>query len=62
MSIQAMVTGEMIELIYIGGSTPGASREVNVSLVFQQDTKTRLGSMTAYPTRRRTLGGLCCWH
>jgi hypothetical protein len=38
MCIQAMLKGEQIDLIYVGGSTPGASREINVSLVFQHMT------------------------
>jgi predicted DNA-binding transcriptional regulator YafY len=33
--IKAMLTGKPANFIYVGGSTPGASRTVHVSLVFQ---------------------------
>jgi predicted DNA-binding transcriptional regulator YafY len=38
MCIDAMIKAEEIEIIYIGGSTPGTPRKISVSLVFQTQT------------------------
>jgi predicted DNA-binding transcriptional regulator YafY len=40
--IEAMLTGEAVEFIYVGGSKPGSPRSVNVSLVFQHETEGRI--------------------
>jgi len=40
--IAAMLSGEAVKFIYVGGSTPGAARCVNVSLVFQNETEGRI--------------------
>jgi predicted DNA-binding transcriptional regulator YafY len=40
--IEAMLTGESVEFIYIGGTTPGNLRTVKVSLVFQHEPKGRI--------------------
>jgi predicted DNA-binding transcriptional regulator YafY len=40
--IQAMVTGEAVKFIYCGGSEPGATRSVKVSLVFQHEPAGRV--------------------
>jgi predicted DNA-binding transcriptional regulator YafY len=37
MLIEAMLKGEAVEIIYVGGSKPGSPRSVKVSLVFQHD-------------------------
>ncbi|MGD0816227.1 MAG: hypothetical protein ABSA83_21760 [Verrucomicrobiota bacterium] len=37
MFIEGMVTGEPVQFIYCGGSTPGATRSLKVSLVFQHE-------------------------
>lgn len=42
MFIEAMLTGEEVKFIYVGGSQPGAARSVKVSLVFQHDPKGRV--------------------
>ena len=42
MFIKAMVTGDPVQFIYVGGSQPGATRTVKVSLVFQHDPKGRV--------------------
>jgi len=42
MFIEAMLTGEPVEFIYVGGSKPGSPRKVNVSLVFQHETAGRI--------------------
>jgi hypothetical protein len=42
MFIAAMLNGEAVKFIYIGGSTPGAARSINVSLVFQNDPEGRV--------------------
>jgi hypothetical protein len=42
MFIQAMLTGEAVEFIYCGGSKPGATRTVKVSLVFQHEPAGRV--------------------
>jgi predicted DNA-binding transcriptional regulator YafY len=42
MFIEAMVTGELVQFIYCGGSEPGTTRSVKVSLVFQHDPKGRV--------------------
>jgi len=39
MCVQAVLKKEQVDLIYIGGSTPGAPRKINVSLVFQHTTE-----------------------
>jgi predicted DNA-binding transcriptional regulator YafY len=41
MFIQAMVTGEPVQFIYFGGSEPGTTRSVKVSLVFQHEAEGR---------------------
>jgi hypothetical protein len=40
--IQAMLMGEPVEFIYIGGSKPGSARKIHVSLVFQHELKGRI--------------------
>jgi hypothetical protein len=40
--IEAMLTGEPVSFIYVGGSKPGAARSVNVSLVFQHKPDGRI--------------------
>jgi hypothetical protein len=40
--IEAMLTGEPVAFIYVGGSKPGSPRSVNVSLVFQHDPEGRI--------------------
>jgi len=42
MFIEAMLTGEPVEFIYVGGSKPGNPRRVNVSLVFQHEPQGRI--------------------
>jgi hypothetical protein len=42
MFIEALVTGEAVTFIYMGGSQPGSTRSVKVSLVFQHDPKGRV--------------------
>lgn len=42
MFIAAMITGEAVKFIYVGGSEPGAIRSVKVSLVFQHDPEGRV--------------------
>jgi predicted DNA-binding transcriptional regulator YafY len=42
MFIEAMLTGEPVKFIYCGGSTPGATRSVKVSLVFQHEPQGRV--------------------
>jgi predicted DNA-binding transcriptional regulator YafY len=42
MFIEGMLKGEPIEFIYVGGSTPGSARKVNVSLVFQHEPEGRI--------------------
>lgn len=42
MFITAMITGEAVQFVYIGGSEPGAVRSVKVSLVFQHDPEGRV--------------------
>ena len=42
MFIEGMLTGELVEFIYIGGSKPGSPRRVNVSLVFQHQPEGRI--------------------
>jgi len=40
--IEAMMTNEPVEFIYVGGSKPGSPRKVNVSLVFQHKPEGRI--------------------
>jgi predicted DNA-binding transcriptional regulator YafY len=42
MFIEAMLTGEPVEFIYVGGSKPGCPRKVNVSLVFHHESGGRI--------------------
>jgi hypothetical protein len=42
MFIEAMVTGEAVEFVYSGGSGPGRTRSVKVSLVFQRNPEGRV--------------------
>jgi hypothetical protein len=42
MFIRAMITGELVKFIYVGGSRPGATRSIKVSLVFQHDPEGRV--------------------
>ena len=42
MFIEAMLTGELVKFVYVGGSKPGETRSVKVSLVFQHDPKGRV--------------------
>jgi hypothetical protein len=42
MFIEAMLTGESVEFIYVGGSKPGSPRKVNVSLVFHHESAGRI--------------------
>jgi predicted DNA-binding transcriptional regulator YafY len=40
--VEAMLIGEPVEFIYVGGSKPGSPRKVNVSLVFQHEPEGRI--------------------
>jgi hypothetical protein len=42
MFIQAMVTGELVQFVYVGGSEPGRTRSLKVSLVFQHEPQGRV--------------------
>jgi predicted DNA-binding transcriptional regulator YafY len=42
MFIEAMLTGEPVEFIYVGGSKPGSPRKLNVSLVFHHESAGRI--------------------
>ncbi|MGP8202109.1 MAG: hypothetical protein ACLQU4_21690 [Limisphaerales bacterium] len=42
MFIEAMVTGEAVEFVYFGGSKPGTTRSLKVSLVFQHEPEGRV--------------------
>jgi predicted DNA-binding transcriptional regulator YafY len=42
MFIKAMMSGEAVEFVYFGGSKPGMTRSIKVSLVFQHDPKGRV--------------------
>ena len=42
MFIEAMLTGEPVDFIYVGGSKPGSARTVNVSLVFHHESASRI--------------------
>jgi predicted DNA-binding transcriptional regulator YafY len=42
MFIEAMLAGEPVEFIYVGGSKPGSPRKVSVSLVFQHVPEGRI--------------------
>jgi len=40
--VEAMLNGERVDFIYVGGSTPGANRSIDVSLVFRQEEHGRI--------------------
>ncbi len=42
MFIQAWLTAEPVEFIYVGGSKPATPRKISVSLVFQHDPQSRI--------------------
>jgi predicted DNA-binding transcriptional regulator YafY len=42
MFIQAMVTGELVQFVYVGGSEPGSTRSIKFSLVFQHEPEGRV--------------------
>ena len=42
MFIEAMLTGDPVHFIYIGGSEPGGARSVKVALVFQHEPEGRI--------------------
>jgi predicted DNA-binding transcriptional regulator YafY len=37
-----MMTGESVQFVYVGGSEPGMTRSVKVSLVFQHEPQGRV--------------------
>jgi len=51
MFIEAMLSGEPVEFIYVGGSKPGSPRKVSVSLVFQHEPAGRI-YVSGYCTER----------
>jgi predicted DNA-binding transcriptional regulator YafY len=42
MFIDGMLSGEPVKFVYAGGSHPGATRQVKVSLVFQHEPEGRI--------------------
>ena len=42
MFIEGMLKGEAVEFTYLGRSTPGSPRKVNISLVFQHEPEGRI--------------------
>ncbi len=52
MFIQAWLTTEPVEFIYLGGSKPGSSRKIQVSLVFQHEEEGRI-YVTGYCADRK---------
>jgi predicted DNA-binding transcriptional regulator YafY len=51
MFIQGILTGEVVKFVYCGGSTPGSTRSIKPSLVFQHEEGGRIYVMGYCPER-----------